>query len=93
MLVVPEVDDNINASSSSVENAQPTTQSEIIIESLSSPLPPTLTSTSATETEKDEKTPTESQPPPPPTNRQHISRLSQFQRNTIHLCDQISDHV
>lgn len=26
-------------------------------------------------------------------NRQHISRLSQFQRNTVHLCDQIHEHA
>ena len=89
MLVVPEVDDDMNASSSSIENTQPTNQSEIIDESLtSSPPPSTLTSTAPAE--KDESTPTESQPP---TTRQHTSRLSQFQRNTIHLCDQISEHV
>ena len=29
----------------------------------------------------------------PSTNRQHLSRLSQFQRNTIHLCDQIHEHA
>ncbi len=91
MLSVPEVDDDINASSSSVENAQPTIQSEVTIESPSSPLLPPSSSTSVSVTEKDEQTSTESQPPS--AGKQHISRLSQFQRNTIHVSDQISDHV
>jgi hypothetical protein len=92
MSAVPEVNDDMNASSTSVENTQPPTQPEVIVETLpSSPSQP-LTSTSATTIEKDDQTPTESQPSAT-NNRQHISRLSQFQRNTIHVCDQVSDHV
>lgn len=35
----------------------------------------------------------ESQAATSSNNRQHVSRLSQFQRNTVHLDDQIHDHV
>ena len=83
MLAVPEADDDMNASSPSLQNTQPTSQSEIIDQSLTSSPPPS-TLPSAAPAEKDEA---------PPTTRQHTSRLSQFQRNTVHLCDQISEHV
>ena len=92
MSAVPEVNDDMNAPSTSVENTQLTTQSEIIVETQPSPPTEPLTSTSATTIEKDDQTPTESESSST-NNRQHISRLSQFQRNTIHVCDQISDHV
>lgn len=98
MFAVPEVDDDIDASfSSSIENTKSSTQPEVTTESLPSPPPvssPTLIST----TEKEEKTSIKTQvlpppPPPPPASRQHLSRLGLFQRNTIHVCDQIPDYM
>ncbi len=87
MFAVPEVDDNIDASSPT-ETIKPLSQQlEETMESL--PSPPTSISTK----EKEEKIQVTTQLPPTEASKQHISRLSHFQRNTIHLCDQIADHV
>jgi len=95
MFAVPEVDDDIDASFSSVENTKSSTQPEVTTESLPSS-PPISSSTLISTTEKEEKTPIKTQvppPPPPPASRQHLSRLGLFQRNTIHVCDQIPDYM
>lgn len=55
----------------------------------------------ASEADEDIKPSVETPSPPvvstttdvPSTHRQHLSRLSQFQRNTVHLCDQIHEHA
>ncbi len=121
MFTVPEVDDDMDVSSS-VETAKPLTQAETSSES--PPAPPAPPSTTEkeeqvlTETpvpphapastiEKDplkiqvpaasastvEKDPIKIQVPSAPTSKQHLSRLSLFHRNTIHVCDQINDRV
>lgn len=83
MFAVPEVDDDIDPSSSSVESTKPPTQSEVITDSLPSILPvpsPTPVST----IEKEENTSITTQvSPPPSTDQQHFSRLSQFQRDQV----------
>jgi hypothetical protein len=81
MFAVPEVDDDITISSS-LETTKPSTQSEITTENLPSTPPASTFST-----EKEEKL------LPAPAPKQHLSRLTHFHRNTIHVCDQISDRV
>lgn len=86
------MDDDITTSSMTVDNSKLNTQSEETTEILStvpSPPPPPPTSTS-------EVSVTDEQPEPSAaaaSGRQHLSRISLFQRNTIHVCDQISDHM
>lgn len=95
MFAVPEVDDDIDASFSSIENTKSSTQSEIVTQPLTSPPPPppTLSSTPVSTTDKEEKTSITTQIQSPPGSRQHLSRLSHFQRNTIHICEQIPDNT
>ncbi len=94
MFAVPEVDDDNNPSPSSVENTKPLLQSEITTESLpSSPPPPPSSSTPISIIEKEEKTSVTTEVAPSATTKQHLSRLSLFQRNTIHVCEQIPDHM
>jgi hypothetical protein len=118
MFTVPEVDDDMDVSSS-VETVKPLTQAETSSESPPAPASTTqkeeqvLTETPvppnapASTIEKDplktqvpaasastvEKDPIKIQVPPAPTSKQHLSRLSLFHRNTIHVCDQINDRV
>lgn len=102
MFAVPEVDDDITASSTTtttVDNTKLSTQPEGTTEILStvpsppSP-PPAPTSTSETPVTNDETTPVKTEvQSSPASGRQHLSRISLFQRNTIHVCDQISDHM
>jgi len=95
MFAVPEVDDDNNPSPSSVENTKPILQSEITTESLPSspPPPPPSSSTPISIIEKEEKTSVTTEVAPSATTKQHLSRLSLFQRNTIHVCEQIPDHM
>jgi hypothetical protein len=86
MFAVPEVDDD-TAVTSSLETTQPSIQSEITTETLPSP-PPSIPTA-----EKEEKVPDTTQTPPASASKQHLSRLSLFHRNTIHVCDQIADRV
>ncbi|CAF3455329.1 unnamed protein product [Rotaria sp. Silwood1] len=108
MFAVPEVDDNIDVSSS-IEKPKLSTEPQTTTEPLVSSSSISLSEPIST-TEKEEKIPikTEVSPPPPPppppllpsssssaaeTSKQHLSRLSLFHRNTIHVCDQIVDRV
>ena len=99
MFAVPEVDDDTADSSPSVENKKLPTDLEGTPDTIiSSPPPPTpppsaSSTTAAATTENDEKTSVKTEDSPSLSGKQHLSRLSNFQRNTIHICDQISDHV
>jgi hypothetical protein len=77
MFAVPEVDDDINASS-----LTETTNPEVTVESQSSPPPPVSVLTG----ENEEKVPSTAP-------KQHCSRLTHFHRNTIQVCDQTVEHV
>ncbi|CAF2367129.1 unnamed protein product [Rotaria sp. Silwood2] len=99
MFTVPEVGDNIDVSSS-IEKTMSSTEPQTTTEPLHSPslITPSQANTTI---EKQEKIPikTEVSPPPPSssslaaTSNQHLSRLSLFHRNTIHVCDHIVDRV
>lgn len=105
MSTVPETNDAIDASSS-IENTKPAVEPEINIEGVvssssptSTPAPAPTPSVPISVTENEDKAsvkaelPSQPPPPPPPTAKQHLSRLSLFHRNTIHVCDQIVDRV
>lgn len=105
MFVVPEVDDDAEASTPT-EAKKPIAEPEAIQQSLSSstpstlppsPAPPAPVASSAkpsTATTTAESIPIKASSIPPimPT-KQHRSRRSLFHRNTIHVCDQIVERV
>lgn len=102
MFAVPEVDDDIDVSTS-VDITKSITQPGETKESFPSAsvttAPPLSSLPSLSATEKVEKNSAKIQiPPPPPTappvsSKQHRSRRSLFHRNTIHICDQIGDRM
>lgn len=99
MFAVPEVDDDIDVSTS-IDVTKSITQPGESKESIPSasmttvsPPPPSLPTT-----EKVEKNSAKISIPPPPSappasSKQHRSRRSLFHRNTIHICDQIGDRM
>ncbi|CAF1400025.1 unnamed protein product [Adineta steineri] len=100
MFTVPEVDDDIEVSSSSDVTAKPLTPTEPPIESPSTPSE-LVSSTEKEEehvsieiqvlpttTEQDSTTTTASQAP-----KQHVSRLTHFHRSTTNGNDQNNDRV
>ncbi|CAF3889551.1 unnamed protein product [Rotaria sordida] len=93
MFAVPEVDNNIDISSS-IEKTKSSTESQTTTEPLISLSSKTFSEPIST-TEQQEKIPSlpSAAAATTTTSNQHLSRLSLFHRNTIHVCDQIVDRV
>ena len=89
MFAVPEVDDNIDISSST-ETKKLSNEPKVSIEA--APLHPPDSSAAPISTIQNEKT---EKPPPSASTaaKPHLSRTSLFHRNTIDICDHLGDRL